>query len=134
MSSEENKGIVRHYLTELWSKHNLAVVDQYIAADYLPHSGGMPGRDGIRALFNALSGGFPDIEFIIEDMIAEEEKVVWRSTIRGTHTGVFRNIPPTGKPVAITSINIVRVVDGMITESWNQLDTFGMMQQLGVIP
>ena len=76
--------------------------------------------------------GFPDFRFTIEEMIAEGDKVVVRWTTRGTHQGIFRGIPPTGKQVTITGVEIHRVVGGKIVEGWRKWDRIDVMQQLGV--
>ena len=76
---------------------------------------------------------FPDARMTIEDMIAEGDKVMWRFTIRATHTGPFRGIPPTGKPVTLTGMALTRMRDGQMAENWNETDDLGMMQ-LGVVP
>ena len=71
---------------------------------------------------------------MLEDMIAEGDKVAVRFTLRGTHGGDLMGIPPTGKPVAVTGIDINRIADGKIAERWANFDALGLMQQLGVIP
>jgi predicted ester cyclase len=77
---------------------------------------------------------FPDLHLTIEDLIAEGDKVVDRQTARGTHQGTFMGIPPTGKQITVTAMNISRIVGGKIVEHWVELDTLGMLQQLGVVP
>lgn len=70
----------------------------------------------------------------VEDLLAEGDKVVDRWTARGTHPGELIGIPPTGKEVTITGMDILRISNGKIAEIWHQEDMLGMMQQLGVIP
>ena len=81
-----------------------------------------------------MAAAFPDIQTTIEDLIAEGDKVVKRYTIRGTHRGEFQGIPPTGKEVAFSSIEIDRMVDGKVSEHWFEMDLLGLMGQLGAIP
>jgi len=71
---------------------------------------------------------------IAEDMIAEGDKVVLRSTFRGTHKGDLMGIAPTGKQVTMPLILIYRIADDKIVEHWMQADALGLLQQLGVIP
>src|SRR5437899_2949128 len=98
MSPEENKAIILRYLDETWNKHNLAVIDEVIAEDVMQHVKGVPpGRAGIHGFFAMIHGAFPDAQFTVDDIIAEGDKVVWRFTVQGTHTGPFRGMPPTGK-------------------------------------
>jgi predicted ester cyclase len=77
---------------------------------------------------------FPDARHTFEDFVAEGDKVALRFTFKGTHTGDFQGIPPTGKPVTISGSVVDRIVDGKIVEHWSLIDTMGLMQQLGVIP
>ena len=67
-------------------------------------------------------------------MVAEEDKVVVRWTASGTHQGSLMGIPPTGKEVAVTGVDIFRVKEGKLAELWLNWDQLGLMQQLGVIP
>ena len=77
---------------------------------------------------------FPDLHFTIEDMVAEDDKVTWRATTRGTHGGELMGIPPTGKPAVVASVIVSRFDGGKWAEDWVMIDTLGMLQQLGVIP
>jgi steroid delta-isomerase-like uncharacterized protein len=83
------------------------------------------------AMFRA---AFPDQRVTIEDLVAEDDRVVNRSTYTGTHLGEFQGIPPTGKRFTIGGINVSRIANGRIVEDWTILDQLGMLQQLGVIP
>ena len=77
---------------------------------------------------------FPDLHLTIEDLIAEGDKVVWRLNSKGTHKGPFMGIPATGKTASITGIVIFRLENSRIMEGWVNIDTLGLLQQLGVIP
>jgi predicted ester cyclase len=92
------------------------------------------GPEGLKQLFTMLRTAFPDWSETIEDLMAEEDRVVFRVTGQGTHQGEFMGIPATGKPVTRPGIDIVRNVDGKLVEHWANIDQLGMMQQLGVIP
>ena len=135
MSAENNKTIVRRLFEEVM-KGNLAIADELIAADYAQHSVfGIPdGREGFKQFFMAFAAAVPDAHFVIEDVIAEGDKVVTRFTVTGTQTGALQGIPPTGKKFAMKGIDIFRVVDGKIVEHWDAVDQLGMLQQLGAIP
>jgi predicted ester cyclase len=74
---------------------------------------------------------FPDLDVIVDDMIAEGDKVAAHWTARGTHQGPFLGVPVTGKRVAQTGIDTYRYVDGKIVEWWRNDDTLGLMQQFG---
>jgi len=123
MSTENNKTLIRRYFEALSGKDKAtAVVNRYVIDEELKHH---------IAFYEA---AFPNYELIAEDLIAEGDKVVVRSTFRGTHKGDLMGIAPTGKQVAMPLILIYRIADDKIVEHWMQADALGMMQQLGVIP
>src|SRR4051812_332416 len=110
----------------------MSVIDEVIAPDLIQHIRNVPpGPGGIRQFFSAVHAAFPDAYFTTEDMVAEGDKVAWRFTIRGTHSGPFRGIPPTGKPIVMTGMALTRMRDGQMVENWNETEDLGMLQQLG---
>jgi steroid delta-isomerase-like uncharacterized protein len=137
VSAEENKEIVRRFWG-VWEEGNIGLVDELVGSDYVNHSPGMPdqpeGPEGIKAVVNMFRGGMPDLRVVIEDVIAEGEKVMMRYRIEGTHEGELFGVPPTGRRVSIESITVERVSGGKIREHWRVTDTLDMMQQLGAIP
>jgi predicted ester cyclase len=82
----------------------------------------------------AFMGAFPDCQFTIEDMIAEGDRVATKKTFTGTHKGEFNGIPPTGRRVTLTFVDILRLRDGKIVEHWLSMDQLSFLQQLGVAP
>jgi steroid delta-isomerase-like uncharacterized protein len=136
MSTEENKGLLRRLFEEVWNQGNLATVDELLSADYVLHDPAMliRGPEGFKAYVAAFRGAFPDLHATIEDQIAEEDKVAMRFTVRATHKGEFQGLPPTGKQVILTGIDIQRIANGKIAENWVNLDALGLLQQLGVAP
>ncbi len=130
---EANKAILRRITEEALNQRNLSLVDEFYATDYVFHLPGTPdihGPEGFKQYFSTAFAAFPDFHLTTEDMIAEEDKVVSRVTIRGTHKGEFMGIPPTGKEVTATGILIQRFADGKIVEDWESFDFLGFMQQL----
>ena len=87
----------------------------------------------VKQIFAALRAGIPDFQTTIEDLIAEGDKVAVRISWQGTHKGELMGIPPTGKYVKVTEMQIYRMANGKIIERWVETDVFGMMQQLGII-
>ena len=137
MSTEENKAVLRRYVEAL-NKQDLAVALECCAPDYVWHGarryGVSPDLAGIKQLLTAAMTAFPDAQHVVEDLIAEGDKVVARVTSRATHQGEFLGIPPTGKRLSWTWIEIDRIKDGKIVECWDNSDDLGLMQQLGAIP
>ncbi len=123
MSSEENKAFIRHYFEALSVKDKpAAVVNRYVSDEELKHH------------IAQYEAAFPGYQLTAEEMIAEGDKVVVRSTFHGTHKGDLMGIPPTGKQVTMPLILIYRIVDDKIVQHWMQADSLGLLQQLGAIP
>ncbi|MGZ9257838.1 MAG: ester cyclase [Candidatus Binatia bacterium] len=91
------------------------------------------GPEGVKQLVSAWRTGFTDGRMIVDDMLAEGDKVVIRMTWQGTHNGVFYGVAPTGRQVSVTSMGIDRVANGKIVEGWGEVDMLGLFQQIGVI-
>ena len=136
-STEANKATNRRFYEEVINQKHLAVVDEVASATYVSHSfppGLPPGREGLKAFVSAFHAAFPDGYLSIDQMIAEGETVATRLTFRGTHTGAFLGIPPTGKKVTVPALDMARYADGKLAEHWGGPDQMSLMQQLGVIP
>ena len=137
--TQQNKDVARRWVEDVQTEHRLDVIDEIFAPDIVNHyaAGALPspqGADEIRAFFEAMIAAFPDFTAVVEDQIAEGDKVVTRKTVSGTHEGELMGIPPTGKRFEIPVIDIFRVVGGKCTDHWSVVDQMGMMQQLGLMP
>jgi predicted ester cyclase len=130
---EQNKRLIRRLYDELFSKWNFAVIDEVISPDFIGHEmpPGMPrGPECVRQFYTVTRGGLPDVQLTVEDMIAEDDKVVVRWRARATHGGVFRGISPTGTRVSFTGIAIYRLSKGKVVERWAEVDLLGLTEQL----
>ena len=137
MGVEENKALARRSIEEPWNQHRMETIDELTAPDFVSHDPANPevrGPEGLKQLVSMYVNAFPDVQFTIEEQIAEGDKVVTRYTARGTHSGELQGIAPTGKMATVTGILINRIAEGKIAESWVNWDTLGLMQQLGVVP
>jgi len=135
--SEHNKMLVLRAVEEVWNQGNYAALDELVASDFVVH-GATPdedihGRKGAIQFYSMLRAAFPDLYFTVEDQIAAGDRVVTRWVAHGTHTGDFQGVPPTGKPVRITGIDIDRIANGKVVECWARSDELGLMKQLGVV-
>ncbi len=136
MSLEANKELVRRY-QEIYNSNELDALSEVLADDLLTPRimPGIPsGLEGAKAAHRIMLEGFPDFQTTIEDLIAEGDEVAARITMRGTHTGQFLTIPPTGKRVEFSGMYIVRVENGKIAEHWGEEDSVSLLAQLGVKP
>jgi steroid delta-isomerase-like uncharacterized protein len=91
------------------------------------------GTQAIKEVFARLLRAFPDLHITVEDLIAEDDKVVSRNSVTGTHKGEYMGLPPTGKTVTYSEIFVFRFVNGRIAETWGIVDVFSQIQQLGAI-
>lgn len=137
MSLEHNKVLVRRLMEEDISQGDAQVAAAIIHPDFVDHTNppgmqhGLEGHNAIVQLFRTV---FPDLMWHIDDLIAEGDKVVARTTMRGTHLGSFFGVPPSGKTVEMTGVHILRIADGRIIEHWGNNDDLGLMRQLGAVP
>jgi predicted ester cyclase len=135
MTLEENKTIVRRQF-DLIQRHDLDALDEVMAADVANHALGkiQTGLEPFKAVLRGIHSAFPDEVTTIGDMIAEGDKVVVRSTLRGTHQGAglpgLAEVPPEGRPVEWQFIHIFRLRDGKIVEHWAQRNDVEVRQQL----
>jgi steroid delta-isomerase-like uncharacterized protein len=136
MSTEENKAVVRRWF-EAFNPQNPARVLEDCAPDFVFHGTGAFGDMDlarVKQLTTAFLTAFPDAHYTLEDLIAEGDKVAYRYTFRATHQGEFMGIPPTGKRVSYSGIEIDRIKEGQFVEAWSSEDHLGLLQQLGAIP
>ena len=131
---EENKALLYRFFEEL-NKGNFTVWDELCTPGYIYHgTAGDMTREQSKDHAASLLAAFPDLNGAIDDVIAEGDRVVARYTVRGTHQGVYGGLPPTGKQITLKGIEIDKLADGKFIETWTVTDTFGLLQQLGVIP
>ena len=136
MAEAENKAIVRRYYDEVLTGRNLEVVDKLFAPDFISHTASGKIVD-LATYLQAVSmshSAFPDLHVTIEDQMAEGDKVATRWTAHGTQTGPYMGIPPTGRALTVSAIHIHRLANDRLIEHWEQIDTLGALQQLGVLP
>jgi steroid delta-isomerase-like uncharacterized protein len=134
--SEMNKDLYRQYVDGFMGRGDEAVADRIVDENVVSHDAlpGQPaGREGLKAAFRQLRGAFPDLAPEIKDLVAEGDRVVARFVVTGTHTGDFLGMSPTGKTFTYDEITIVRFENGRIVEHWAEMDSLGMMQQLGAL-
>jgi predicted ester cyclase len=120
--TEANKALIRRLFEEGFHSGKLVVVDEVFHPNFVDRSTPEqpPGTEGVKDYISMVRTGFPDISITIEDLVTEEEKVVVRTTWRGTHLGEYEGIAPTGKQVTRSMIQIFHVKDGKLLEEWSE--------------
>jgi steroid delta-isomerase-like uncharacterized protein len=125
MSARENKALVRREQEELWNHTgNLDAAEELFVTEQ---------AEAARQEAAEFRQGFPDVVSIIEDLIAEGDRVVARWRARATHQGEYVGVPPTGKEVEFTGISVYRIEEGKIAQSWTEMDELGLMRQIGAV-
>jgi steroid delta-isomerase-like uncharacterized protein len=95
---------------------------------------GATGAEALKQIWSMLLRIYPDIHLTVEDLIAEGDKVVGRTTVTGTHRGDFMGVAPTGKSITYNEMFIFRFANGRVVETWGVVDVYAQMKQIGVIP
>jgi steroid delta-isomerase-like uncharacterized protein len=130
----EIKALVRQYIEKVWNQADLTALDDLTTPAFSYHLGGQPkrDRDGMRQFMEMTHAAFPDWRVRIIDIMAEGDRVAvhWEGQV--THQGSFHGIPPTGKQVSVSGINIYHIVEGKVATEWEQTDSLGLLQQLGI--
>jgi predicted ester cyclase len=136
MSVQDNKHLVTRYFKEsMTSGLQADLTGKSFDSKSVYH---LPSGDmdyaRMKQISEELRTAFPDLTTSIDDIIAEGDKVVVRYTMKGTHKGIYRGIPGTGKKFTQVGIGIYRIKDGKFPEIWMVNDTLGLMLQVGAIP
>ena len=140
MSIEQNTAIALRFATEGWGTNSNweKAWDELVSPNIVHHfcSWAEPirGIEANKEFEASLFQGFSDIQQTIEDIIAQDDKVMYRSTLKGTHTGIFMGLPPTGKIVTVNGgFNLLRISEGKILEWWYEVNLLEVMKQMEAI-
>lgn len=136
MSSEENKALVRRYYEDIVSTGRIEEVPRFISPDYVEVHDNCRfaiGLEGAQEHIRGVRRTYPDLRLTVEQQVAEGEWVVTRITMRGTHSGEWEGIRPTGKAVEVTAVNIDRVVEGRIVEHGGAANLLGPLLEIGAV-
>jgi C-1 hydroxylase len=109
VSLEKNKSSIRR-VNEALNKKDLSAIDEFMAPDYVDHTNQLRGLDEVKRFYTGVFKDLPDFRREIEDIIAEGDKVWTRLRITGTISS--------GKKVDMTTVSMIRIVDGKAVEGW----------------
>ncbi|WP_338728941.1 ester cyclase [Haladaptatus sp. DJG-WS-42] len=145
LTTDQNKELARQYLEaiENHTDGHIDTLEELVADDVVNHTpassdeltpGEQRGIDAFRTHAESVTHAFPDVSFDIHDMLAEDDRVMVRFDLMGTHDGPFMGVEATGKEVTMSGIVVYRFEDGKIVERWSEADLVGVLQQIGAMP
>jgi steroid delta-isomerase-like uncharacterized protein len=135
--SEENKQLLRRWFDEVWNKGRADAIEEMFDQNGIAHglsddlANPIKGPRDFRPFHTLFREAFPNMVIVIEDMVAEGDKVAARCSVRAKHEGDFQGRAATQSPVEFTGITIVRIDKGKIVEAWNNFDFMTMHKQIG---
>ncbi|WP_264324124.1 ester cyclase [Romeriopsis navalis] len=138
--SQQNKAIALRFAKAGWGTQAnwQQVWDEMMAPDVVQHFNDFPdavvGLDANKAFNQDLFTGFPQLKNTIENVVAEDDVVIYRSTLEGKQSGPFLGIPATNKTVKVNDFTMLKIKDGKINEWWYTTNLLSVMQQLGLAP
>jgi steroid delta-isomerase-like uncharacterized protein len=132
--AEQNKAILRRWVDAFSGGREaaLAILDETLTPDYRMHdpSGDVSGLAAMREFVTSLFDGMPDLSMILDEVLAEGDRVAYRFTMAGTHKGELMGFPPTGIKVQAQIHSVARIAGGRVAEEWQAWDFHGFLQQL----
>jgi len=127
----KNKEIVRQFFEQIWNQGDESAIDRFIAEDA---AGNDPkfgvGRESFRLQWRKWRIAFPDINFAIEELVAEGDVVVSRWKLTGTHLGQYLDKSATGKKISVDGVSIDRIREGMVVSGFDAWDSNVLSEQL----
>lgn len=132
MTTNENKALVRRFISEIFEQGRVEAVDELCAEDFIGHTWGEIDREGLKQTTARVAKSLADVHFTVEDEIAEGDRVAVRVTASARQVGEIAGQPGTGRSYTIGEIHIFRFRDGKVTEHWHQYDQTGRTKQLGL--
>jgi steroid delta-isomerase-like uncharacterized protein len=134
---QENSTIIRRFVEAVINQGQMESAATFVWEDVVeqvPMPGQGPGLEGLKNVLRGMRAAFPDLNFSIEEQIAEGDKVASRFEWTGTHQEEFLGVPATGRHVRVWGIVIDRLEGGRIKDTRILMDTLGLMMQLGAFP
>jgi steroid delta-isomerase-like uncharacterized protein len=134
LTAEQAAEVTRLYF-EIFNAHDLDRAPEILTSDYINHSltGPIEGREAFLALIADMFLGIPDLHWTLIDQRTDGDRIVFHYEVTGTHQGVVMGVPGSGNPLRFTGMEMSRVVDGRLAETWNYVDLMALLGQVGAI-
>src|ERR1700757_1232454 len=137
--TETNKALVRRWFKEVWNEGREATIGELFAENGVTSGLGegeaeVRGPAQMKPFVRNLRNSFPDLQITILDILAEDDKVMVRILLEGTHSGLGLGVPASGRRVRVAGIVVIRVSKRQLVEGWNSWDQLGLLRQIGALP
>lgn len=128
--STNSSELVRSFIDEIWNKLAADQAEHYLTTDYRDHAYSPGTSQGLAEAIKELGQAVPDQRSTIEDLVAADDRVAVRMTMRGTHLGPFRGHPASGNVIEVKVNRWYRIADGKVAEHWALFDTASFLRQI----
>ena len=136
--SGDNARLAREFVTKVLATGDLDRADELVSPEVVVHVPVRPeplrGLEALKRYIAGFRAALPDVGFTVEDEIVQDDRVVLRVTVHGTHRGELLGVPPTGRYVRVPEVLILRFAEGRIVEDWVSVDLLGLLAQLDALP
>jgi predicted ester cyclase len=132
MADSEVRELLQRFAVDPWSTGILEGLDDVVAPDCVLAPNGT--IDDLKQAIGASRAALPDLTVTVDETIAQEDKIAYRWTMRGTHQGDYQGLAATGKPVTFTGITMLRVRDGKVIEDRFESSSPDLPEQVSATP
>lgn|SRR5699024_9764062 len=129
----DNKDLLRRFYKEVYVDWNMAFADEVLSPRFTSHDwpeDGPTGPQAFRDYYAAIRSAVPDARYEVDDLIAEDDRVVVRWRMLGTHKGNFRGITASGRSIVLKGMAIYRVEERKLMERWVVSDLHGLLEEI----
>jgi len=134
---QDNQQLIERYFERVWNQGFVNELDEMMDLNYINHSPGAPnpepGPKGLKPIIENMRSAFPDLHYVIHNMVVTDTQVAVHTTMKGTHLGDFFGLPATGKKISVFQMQIERIKNGKIVEHWRVTNDLELMKQLGQV-
>jgi steroid delta-isomerase-like uncharacterized protein len=126
------KTLLRRWTQDALVDGRLEAFDDLLVEDVVDRTGPSPsyGRASFKARAQAVRASFSDLSITVDDVVTEGDRVAWRWTLEGTHSGIFAGVEPTMKRIVLRGVNFQTMSNGRVLEHWSLVDVFGAVMAL----
>ena len=133
-SKPDSKDLIRRYI-ETWNRGDIEALADFWSRDMVHHTRTKKqGYEEVKKIVADFAKAFPDLQFRLDDIVCEGDRVATRMSANATHLGSYMGLPPTGKKISCSVMGVARVVGDKIAEHWGVTDELMIMAQIGMLP